>query len=180
MYLSNWLVKLEACPEAIKWAGKRTSLERAWKDCKRWDWLLWLCAKMVRSTSWPSRTKIVSILCDILEIPAINWEGEDINKCLASVRRWVKGPRRKHIERFAHTLNDVGCYKQIYYILCHLEDVLMFNDGGLEKDVGPIVDRLTNVINDVQTLHHRNEIETEILKTVKKRLKPGSWPGDKK
>ena len=35
------LIELNACEEAIQWVGDKT-LERAWKECHRGDWMLWL------------------------------------------------------------------------------------------------------------------------------------------
>ena len=39
------LIKLNACDEAIEWAGDRT-IEEIVKDCYRGDWLLWLAKKI--------------------------------------------------------------------------------------------------------------------------------------
>lgn len=39
---------LNACEEALKWYGSQNwaTLEEAWNNCPRGDWLLWLCAKL--------------------------------------------------------------------------------------------------------------------------------------
>lgn len=35
---------LEACPEAIEWVGERRSARRAWEECPRGDWLIWVAS----------------------------------------------------------------------------------------------------------------------------------------
>ena len=42
--MKELLLKLDACPEAIKWVGDKT-LQEAWDTCKRGDWMLWLYAR---------------------------------------------------------------------------------------------------------------------------------------
>ena len=43
--MKELLIKLNACKEAIEWAGDRT-IEEIVKDCDRGDWLLWLAKKI--------------------------------------------------------------------------------------------------------------------------------------
>ena len=43
--MKELLIKLNACREAIEWAGDRT-IEEIVKDCDRGDWLLWLAKKI--------------------------------------------------------------------------------------------------------------------------------------
>jgi hypothetical protein len=43
--MKELLIKLNACDEAIEWAGDRT-IEEIVKDCYRGDWLLWLAKKI--------------------------------------------------------------------------------------------------------------------------------------
>ena len=46
MTFKEELQKLNACEEAIEWVGDRT-LEQAWNECERGDWMLWF-AQMKR------------------------------------------------------------------------------------------------------------------------------------
>ena len=39
------LAELGACPEAVEWAGRKTH-KKAWKTCKRGDWLLWIAGRL--------------------------------------------------------------------------------------------------------------------------------------
>jgi hypothetical protein len=43
--MKELLIKLNACREAIEWAGDRT-IEQIVKDCDRGDWLFWLAKKI--------------------------------------------------------------------------------------------------------------------------------------
>jgi len=40
------LRELNACKEAIEWLSSQTTLEQAWENCTRGDWLLWLVAAL--------------------------------------------------------------------------------------------------------------------------------------
>jgi len=44
--LINKLNDLYVCKEAIEWLSSQTTLEEAWKNCERGDWLLWLIAML--------------------------------------------------------------------------------------------------------------------------------------
>ena len=43
--MKELLIKLDACKEAIEWAGDRT-IEEIVKDCDRGDWLFWLAKEI--------------------------------------------------------------------------------------------------------------------------------------
>jgi hypothetical protein len=43
--MKTLLNDLKACQEAVEWVGDRT-LEEAWRDCERGDWMLWLYARL--------------------------------------------------------------------------------------------------------------------------------------
>ena len=55
--MKELLLKLDACPEAIKWVGDKT-LQEAWDTCKRGDWMLWLYA---RSSNYDIRKFLTKI-----------------------------------------------------------------------------------------------------------------------
>jgi len=48
--LRAFLVKKRACPEALKWLGKR-SLVEAWSACNSYAWMYWLLDKILRTDS---------------------------------------------------------------------------------------------------------------------------------
>jgi hypothetical protein len=45
MMFREYLVSVQACPDAILWVGDRSPSE-AWHACQRPDWLLWLCGRV--------------------------------------------------------------------------------------------------------------------------------------
>ena len=44
--LKNYLSSLEACDEAIEWAGNRRLSKAAWRACPNPCWLLWLAQRI--------------------------------------------------------------------------------------------------------------------------------------
>jgi len=44
----NWLQTKKACKESISWIQQNNiqSLEEAWNDCERGDWLFWMATKL--------------------------------------------------------------------------------------------------------------------------------------
>ena len=42
----NKLEELDACSEAIGWVETQETIEQAWQNCERGDWLLWLIGKL--------------------------------------------------------------------------------------------------------------------------------------
>lgn len=86
------LSKLDACPEACDWVGSR-SLEDAWAECPRGDWMIWGAMRMAGRPGWSSAQEVVEVLCDIVE-PALRHvpAGEFLPaEALAVVRRWCAG-----------------------------------------------------------------------------------------
>jgi hypothetical protein len=64
--LAAALDEMNACREAVEWVGDR-SLATAWAECKRPDWMLWICGRMADEPGWPARRQIVLVACDIAE-----------------------------------------------------------------------------------------------------------------
>lgn len=60
--LDKLLDELDACEDAREWARDK-SLGRAWAECERSDWMLWLAARMIGKPGWPTHQEIVSIAC---------------------------------------------------------------------------------------------------------------------
>ena len=91
MKLSKRLETMYACPEAVKWIGKRGAMT-AWRDCNRADWMLWAAGKF-----GIDQKLIVLCACDIAEtvlkyVP----EGEDRPaKAIQTSRNWCNGTATK-------------------------------------------------------------------------------------
>jgi len=43
--LRQHLIDMNACDDAVAWVGERRSLQKAWDECPRGDWLLWYAAR---------------------------------------------------------------------------------------------------------------------------------------
>lgn len=83
------LQNLNACENAIEWVGCAT-LEGAWAECPRGDWMIWLAMRMAGQPGWPSPVDVVVVLCDIVE-PIVSYIPAN-SKCLLTaletVRQW--------------------------------------------------------------------------------------------
>ena len=97
--IATRLTKVYACKEAIEWLGRRSSPERAWRACKRGDWLLWLAVRVE-----VDRRVLVLTACDCAELALVHvpdgehrprraievakaWAGGDGDVSLDDVRR---------------------------------------------------------------------------------------------
>lgn len=71
MTFSETLKAMDACLPAIQWVGDKT-IEQAWMECERGDWMLWLADKLNID-----QKLLVSVACDCAE-PALKYitEGE--------------------------------------------------------------------------------------------------------
>ncbi len=84
------LIDMHACPEAIKWVGRKGAAT-AWKQADRADWMLWLAPKIL------DRKTVVLAACDCAEA-ALQYvpEGEDRPKqAIETVRAWCNGRATK-------------------------------------------------------------------------------------
>ena len=86
---------LNACAEAVEWIGERTPA-RAWADCERGDWLLWICGKMLGKPGWPTRQELVLAACACAETAHKYWVKKypDDNRPMVAIqtaRQWANG-----------------------------------------------------------------------------------------
>ena len=59
-----WLDNLAACTDALRWVnGSRyRSQQRAWRECTRSDWMLWLLIRCSSLKGWPSLKRVLAII----------------------------------------------------------------------------------------------------------------------
>lgn len=88
---------LYPCSDAIEWL-KQYNLdesERAWKECPRGDWMLWLIGKQCRPNAWSAeRQKLLACCLDCAELAKHLWparEYKKIAKAAQSLRNWIAG-----------------------------------------------------------------------------------------
>lgn len=60
--LQKRLAGLGACDDALTWIGNRT-LSRAWAECERADWMLWIASRLDGRCGWPDLTVVVRAAC---------------------------------------------------------------------------------------------------------------------
>ena len=87
--LQQHLESLQACAEAIAWAGDRTA-RQAWDECPRADWLLWWAAKTPANT----RSEIVlTVWVCVRRALRFVAAGEDRSRlAIEAVERWARDP----------------------------------------------------------------------------------------
>jgi hypothetical protein len=79
---------LEACSEAIEWAETQPSLEAAWQNCDRGDWMLWYAAKV-----GSDHKKLVLAACGCART-ALEFVPQGEQRPLAAIEtaeRWASG-----------------------------------------------------------------------------------------
>lgn len=81
------LIKLGACDEAKVWVGSQT-LAKAWRECPRGDWLLWLAAR-----AGVDRRLVVEAACRCAEaVLGLVPEGEERPvRAIEAARAWIRG-----------------------------------------------------------------------------------------
>jgi hypothetical protein len=80
---------LHACEEAVEAAGKYTTSQELWDDCKRGDWMLWLIA----GTRRQGCRKLVLAACECARL-SLQYipDGDDRPKiAIETAERWARG-----------------------------------------------------------------------------------------
>jgi hypothetical protein len=111
---------MEACHEAVAWVGDRT-LEEAWLECERADWMLWLAAKMLGQSGWPSHQDLVLAACDCAET-ALKYvpEGEERPRlAIQAARAWAENPCEE-------TRSDAAAHASAAHAAAHASDAAAY------------------------------------------------------
>jgi hypothetical protein len=90
--MQKFLESLHACSEAKNWVGDKT-INQAWAECPRADWMMWLLGSMIDKPGWPTRQQVVLLACDCAET-ALKYvpEGEDRpRQAILTTRAWARG-----------------------------------------------------------------------------------------
>jgi len=98
MKFSEKLKSLAACKDAVTWVGNRT-LKKAWAECERPEWMLWLCGKMIGKRGWPTHQEIVLIACWCARRAQKYWHDEkDVRpmKAIEAAEKWAKDPTEEN------------------------------------------------------------------------------------
>ena len=91
------LKELHACNEAVAWFDSRNP-HRAWRECKRGDWMLWLAARLNID-----RKLIVTAACDCVELSLrfVTAGEARPNEAINVTRRWLAGKATREEVRAA-------------------------------------------------------------------------------
>ena len=87
------LNKLDACGEAVRFAGKFKSGQSAWDNSVRGDWMLWLVGKTSGKPMSVKRKNLVLCACECARL-ALKYvpKGEDRPlKCIETAEAWARG-----------------------------------------------------------------------------------------
>jgi hypothetical protein len=88
------LVALDACDEAVEWAHGYDSLEAAWADCQRGDWMLWLAGHCAGDQPYSDARRplvLAACACARLALPHVP-AGEDRPRvAIETAEAWARG-----------------------------------------------------------------------------------------
>ena len=97
------LKELSACPEAVEWASQFETIQEAWDNCERGDWMLWLLGKQVGSPRSKSRKELVLIACKCARLSlkyVPKYEKRPL-KAIQTAEKWVRGEATLQQVRYA-------------------------------------------------------------------------------
>jgi hypothetical protein len=90
MTLKEKLNELGACQAFVAWVGDRT-LEEAWAECHRGDWMMVVLGHQAGRPGWPSQKDVVRITIDVLweKITGIDGGFEATANGIMKLENWV-------------------------------------------------------------------------------------------
>jgi hypothetical protein len=91
MSQSHWSDKLpnHACEDAVEWCKTQPSVEAAWNNCERGDWMLWLLAQDVKQGDKLHR-KVVLAACKCARL-AWEWMPDGSKKVIRQLEKRARG-----------------------------------------------------------------------------------------
>ena len=95
MTFKEYLESMNACQEAIDWAGGKT-LDEAWQTCDRPDWMLWLYGR-----NNPDKTTCVKIAVFAARLVLPIWQEKyPDDKCtqqaIEAAEKWTENPSEEN------------------------------------------------------------------------------------
>ena len=108
---TTYLKKLNACPEAVGWADQFPTLQDAWDNCDRGEWMLWLLGKQVGEPGTKSRKKLVLTACKCARL-SLKYIPEDEKRPIKAIQtaekyaRGVKGITLQDVRSAAAAVYD--------------------------------------------------------------------------
>ena len=92
--VADMIAHLNPCRESQRWASRYTSKEKAWRECPRADWMVWLITLNIEDSA--AHKKLVRCLADLARSVLPIYEAKypkdgRVRECLRVVDRWVNG-----------------------------------------------------------------------------------------
>ena len=139
------LQKYNACKEAVDWIGDR-SLEQAWKDCPRGDWLLWLAGRVEID-----RKLLVLAACKCARtvLQYVPKSEEHLLKGFETAEAWCEGKA---------TLEDV---RRTSYVTAYATDATY--SAAAAADVAYAVSYSADAADAASNAREKNQLETANL-----------------
>jgi hypothetical protein len=89
----EYLKSVGACGDAIAWTRKQLTLARAWKVCKRGDWMLWLLGRDAGEPGSEKRKPLVLAACECarLSLKYVKAGEERPRIAIETAEKWTRG-----------------------------------------------------------------------------------------
>ena len=89
----NYLKKLRACNGAVIWAEQFNSMQEAWDNCERGDYMLWLLGKQTGRPGTKSRKRLILTVCKCarLALKHVPKDEKRPLKAIQTAEKYAKG-----------------------------------------------------------------------------------------
>ncbi len=89
----NYLEKLNACNEAVIWAEQFNSMQEAWDNCERGNYMLWLLGSQSGPPESKSRKRLVLTVCKCarLSLKHVPKDEKRPLKAIQTAEKYAKG-----------------------------------------------------------------------------------------
>ena len=94
--MKTWLRPIKrtgACQEAIDWGEQYDSLDDAWLNCERGDWMLWLAGRLSGEVGSASRKKLVLAACECARLTLPHVKKGELRplRAIETAEKWARG-----------------------------------------------------------------------------------------
>ena len=94
--MQKWLKpikRMRACEEALEWGEQFGTIEEAWANCEKGDWMLWLAGRLAGDPESESRKRLVLTACECarLALPYVKGGEQSPLKAIETAEQWAKG-----------------------------------------------------------------------------------------
>jgi Imm-5 like putative immunity protein len=90
---AHWSTQLprDACREAVEWARKQPSYAKAWRTCKRADWLLWLAGHLCKDEATRKTIVLAACACARTALQYVPKGDTRPLKAIETAEAWCRG-----------------------------------------------------------------------------------------